>query len=148
MLFRLYVIYLESKESKFNTNVIHVFNCDSLTEPQIDFLTKLLFLSKYNPSFNLNRLLVELCMNTKLKKNVDDKSTQLLIFYKSPFHLDLQSLQTKDFFNTYHPLKLLELEPSSFCKKQSVKVTTSKNIVTSPIFNNENKINNKGEIFQ
>lgn len=93
------MINKESKETKFNTNVIHVFNCHSLTEPQIFFLTKLLFLSKYNQSFNINRSLVEICMKTKLKKNFDNKPTQLLIFYKSPSELDLQTLQTDDFIN-------------------------------------------------
>ena len=46
--------------------------------------SKLLFLSKYNTSFEINRALVEICTNTKLKKNFDDRPTEILIYYNIP----------------------------------------------------------------
>jgi hypothetical protein len=71
-------------KDKKNTFVIKIHKCDSLSEAQTDFLSKLLFLSKYKNSFEINRSLVEICTNTKLKKNFDDGPRELLIYYNIP----------------------------------------------------------------
>jgi hypothetical protein len=74
-----------SIKGKRNTFVIKIHKCQSLTEVQTDFLSKLLFLSKYNTSFEINRSLVEICTTTKLKKTFsDDGPTEILIYYNIP----------------------------------------------------------------
>ena len=86
-------------QEKTNTFVIHVLTCNALTEPQTEFLSKLLFLSKYNNSFEINRSLVEICTNTKLKKNWDDRPTEILIYYNLPAtETQLQTFES-DFIN-------------------------------------------------
>lgn len=71
-------------KEKRNTFVIKIHKCHSLTESQTIFLSKLLFLSKYN-SFEINRSLVEICINTKLKKTFsDERPTEILIYYNIP----------------------------------------------------------------
>jgi hypothetical protein len=86
-------------KEKRNTFVIKIHKCNALTEPQTKFLSKLLFLSKYNTSFEINRTLVEICTTTKLKKNFDDRPTELLIFYNIPAsETQLQTFES-DFIN-------------------------------------------------
>src|SRR5215207_3793719 len=72
-------------KDKKNTFVIKIHKCNALTKPQTEFLSKLLFLSKYNTSFEINRSLVEICTTTKLKKTFsDDGPTEILIYYNIP----------------------------------------------------------------
>src|SRR5215207_3737535 len=87
-------------KDKKNTFVIKIHKCNALTKPQTEFLSKLLFLSKYNTSFEINRSLVEICTNTKLKKTFsDDGPRELLIYYNIPAsELQLQTFES-DFVN-------------------------------------------------
>jgi len=86
-------------KEKLNTFVIKISNQQVLSEAQTIFLSKLLFLSKYNTSFEMNRSLVEICMTTKLKKSFDDGPRELLIYYNIPAsELQLQTFES-DFVN-------------------------------------------------
>jgi hypothetical protein len=86
-------------KDKKNTFVIYIRNRNTLSEAKTDFLGKLLFLSKYNTSFEINRSLVEICMTTKLKKSFDDRPTEILIYYNIPAtETQLQTFES-DFIN-------------------------------------------------
>jgi hypothetical protein len=60
------------------------------TDQEREFLSRMLFNSVYKDNFNLNRAMIEILFNTKLKRSFDpDKSkSQLLIYYASPIKIN------------------------------------------------------------
>jgi len=62
--------------------------CVNHTPQEREFLSRLLFNSIYPYECNLNRAIIDLSFNTKIKKSFTDKSkSQLLIYYASPIKI-------------------------------------------------------------
>lgn len=71
--------------------VIHVNKSEGLTDHQQTFLAKL-FQLKTSDHFNINKILIDLSFESKVKRSFGNKPHQLLIFYQSP--IKINSLKT------------------------------------------------------
>ena len=70
--------------------LFYVKKCFNHSNQEREFLSKLLFNSVYTDECNLNRAMIDLSFNTKIKRsfNTTDKSkSQILIYYSSPIKI-------------------------------------------------------------
>lgn len=71
--------------------VFHVIKSEGLDYNQKNFLAQL-FQLKTSDHFNINKLLIDLSFQSKVKRSFGNKPHQLLIYYESP--IKLNSLKT------------------------------------------------------
>ena len=83
------VLCIFSLENMTYQYLFFIKKCANHSDKEREFLSRMLFNSIYKDDFNLNRAMIDLSFNTKIKRSFDSNKSKslLLIYYASPIKI-------------------------------------------------------------